>query len=82
MKEEIGKIIESCAGAAEIKVEDVSNAHSAHGHGFQGESHFEVTIKDKTLSQMQKIALHKEATRALFHLYNKNKVHSITINIL
>jgi stress-induced morphogen len=80
MKQEIQKVLEQIVSRETIlKIEDASEKHSYHGHGFGKESHFELMLDGKNLSLIQKIDLHKKITIALGYLYSKNRVHSITI---
>lgn len=82
MKEEIMKIITTIAPELEVlKLEDTSYKHAHHGHGFSGNSHFEVELLSKGLGVLQKVALQKKLTQGLAPLYSREKVHSISIKV-
>lgn len=83
MKGKIGKIIIDLNASCNIvKLEDVSDRHKHHGHGFSGESHFEVVIQMPESTKLEKILFQKDVGRALAPLYHDTGVHSISIEMI
>lgn len=63
--ERLNQLLHQAFPAATFQVFDDSAAHSGHGHGFDGETHYRLQIADASFRGQLPIAVHRRILAAI-----------------